>query len=134
MYKNFKKYLMRNINTKVNERLLFSSLKLINKTDPKKMINNRLNSTKLYEKINNLTLNFDIDKLYINNYAWEKYYDSEKRIINEQKKIKIRGNSNITCNQCGGKTYVKIMQTRSIDEPETLFYTCVKCGKRWKKH
>jgi DNA-directed RNA polymerase subunit M/transcription elongation factor TFIIS len=38
-----------------------------------------------------------------------------------------------TCNKCKSKqcTYYE-MQTRSADEPTTVFVTCLNCGKNWK--
>lgn len=37
------------------------------------------------------------------------------------------------CNACGGKkTKQYEQQTRSADEPMTLFITCLNCGKTWK--
>lgn len=38
-----------------------------------------------------------------------------------------------TCRKCKGKkcTYIS-MQTRSADEPSTIFVTCLDCGNRWK--
>ena len=38
-----------------------------------------------------------------------------------------------TCYKCKGKrcTHVSI-QTRSADEPSTIFVTCLDCGNRWK--
>ena len=38
------------------------------------------------------------------------------------------------CNRCGKRetTYYE-MQTRSADEPMTIFITCVNCGKKWKQ-
>jgi transcription elongation factor S-II len=37
------------------------------------------------------------------------------------------------CNKCGcKKTTQKEMQTRSADEPMTLFITCTECGNGWK--
>ena len=41
-----------------------------------------------------------------------------------------------TCKQCGHtKAYLKEMQTRSADEPATLFFKCEnkKCGYQWKE-
>ena len=39
-----------------------------------------------------------------------------------------------TCSKCKSKktSYVS-MQTRSADEPTTLFFACHDCGKRWKQ-
>lgn len=38
-----------------------------------------------------------------------------------------------TCKKCKSKrcTYYEL-QTRSADEPSTIFVTCLDCGKRWK--
>jgi transcription elongation factor S-II len=38
-----------------------------------------------------------------------------------------------TCRKCRSKkcTYYQ-MQTRSADEPMTIFVTCIDCGNRWK--
>jgi transcription elongation factor S-II len=38
-----------------------------------------------------------------------------------------------TCKKCKSKkcTYYE-MQTRSADEPATIFVTCLDCGKHWK--
>jgi DNA-directed RNA polymerase subunit M/transcription elongation factor TFIIS len=39
-----------------------------------------------------------------------------------------------TCGRCKGtKTTYYTMQTRSADEAETVFVTCLMCGKRWRK-
>ncbi|MBD3188866.1 hypothetical protein GF325_18705 [Candidatus Bathyarchaeota archaeon] len=34
-----------------------------------------------------------------------------------------------TCPRCGGKMILKSLQTRSADEGQTHFWTCVKCNK-----
>ena len=38
-----------------------------------------------------------------------------------------------TCRKCKGKqcTYYQL-QTRSADEPMTIFVSCIQCGNRWK--
>ena len=38
-----------------------------------------------------------------------------------------------TCRKCKSKrcTYYEL-QTRSADEPATIFVTCLDCGKNWK--
>ena len=38
-----------------------------------------------------------------------------------------------TCSKCKSKkcTYYE-MQTRSADEPATIFITCLDCGKNWR--
>ena len=40
----------------------------------------------------------------------------------------------VRCERCGCKrAYYKEMQTRSADEPMTLFYKCKGCGELWKE-
>lgn len=62
------------------------------------------------------------------------------RIENKMKRDKSRFTTNIeastdmfTCRKCRSKkcTYYE-MQTRSADEPATIFITCLDCGKNWK--
>lgn len=39
-----------------------------------------------------------------------------------------------TCVKCkGNKTTYYTMQTRSADEAETIFITCLQCNRRWRK-
>ena len=39
------------------------------------------------------------------------------------------------CPKCAHKkAYYRSEQTRAADEPETLFFTCVKCGKTWREY
>ena len=41
----------------------------------------------------------------------------------------------ITCPKCGNtKAYWWMQQTRSADEPPTLFYKCTKCGYTWREY
>ena len=40
-----------------------------------------------------------------------------------------------TCPKCNhNKAYHWSMQTRSSDEPETLFFKCVKCSHSWRQY
>ena len=40
----------------------------------------------------------------------------------------------LRCEQCGhNRAYYIQMQTRSADEPMTVFYKCAKCGRRSKE-
>lgn len=39
------------------------------------------------------------------------------------------------CPKCGhGKAYYWTLQTRGADEPETIFFKCVKCGNIWRQY
>jgi transcription elongation factor S-II len=61
----------------------------------------------------------------------------EKQQIREKKQLE--GNRNMAtdqflCTRCWKRecTYYE-MQTRSADEPMTIFITCVNCGKHWRQ-
>lgn len=47
--------------------------------------------------------------------------------------LRVEERTQILCGKCGHNeaTFLQ-MQTRSADEGSTLFYTCVKCGYKWK--
>jgi len=39
----------------------------------------------------------------------------------------------MACPKCSNKeAYAELRQVRAADEPETQFYTCTKCGHRWR--
>jgi len=84
---------------------------------------------------------FTLDELAQKN-SYELYPEfwkelSDRRIMREQKALE--GNRGMAtdifkCHGCGKRecTYYE-MQTRSADEPMTIFITCLNCGKRWKQ-
>ena len=84
---------------------------------------------------------FSLDELAQKN-CYELYPEfwkelSDRRIMREQKALE--GNRGMAtdifkCHGCGKRecTYYE-MQTRSADEPMTIFITCLNCGKRWKQ-
>lgn len=60
---------------------------------------------------------------------WE---DVIQRKREEDKGVKIVSNSAIHCYKCNEKNvYVINKQTRSADEPETIYYNCLSCYNKW---
>lgn len=62
---------------------------------------------------------------------------ADKQLIREQKILegnKSRATNEYKCRRCGKReaTYYE-MQTRSADEPMTIFIMCLNCGNRWRQ-
>ena len=62
---------------------------------------------------------------------------ADKQLIREQKLLegdKSRATDQYKCHRCGKRecSYYEL-QTRSADEPMTIFITCLNCGKRWRQ-
>ena len=77
----------------------------------------------------------------VNNQPWELYIDKWKDFVEEQNKTDkiiidktpIFTTTQFTCSKCKNnecKTYS--LQTRSADEPTTIFVNCIKCNNTWK--
>ena len=77
----------------------------------------------------------------VNNQPWELYLEHWKDIVDEQNKTDkiiidktpIFTTTQFTCSKCKNnecKTYS--LQTRSADEPTTIFVNCIKCNNTWK--
>lgn len=66
----------------------------------------------------------------------QKATEKETVIIDENSRtIETRGTTDTECPKCGhGKAYAEFKQTRSSDEPQTMFCECMKCGKRWREY
>jgi transcription elongation factor S-II len=70
----------------------------------------------------------------MNPSAWRKLIDAKiKRDANKYSNNTQASTDMFTCKKCRGKkcTYYEL-QTRSADEPATIFVTCLDCGKNWK--
>jgi transcription elongation factor S-II len=64
---------------------------------------------------------------------WKELLD-KKRMLDQNSDTTLVANTDMfTCSKCKSKNCnYYTMQTRSADEPETIFITCIDCGKHWK--
>jgi transcription elongation factor S-II len=70
----------------------------------------------------------------MNPEIWRKLIELKiKRDANKYNNTAQASTDMFTCKKCRGKrcTYYEL-QTRSADEPATIFVTCLDCGKNWK--
>jgi DNA-directed RNA polymerase subunit M/transcription elongation factor TFIIS len=66
---------------------------------------------------------------------WQELADEQmKRETSMLEGDKNGGSDMFTCKRCGkSKTRYWEMQTRSADEPMTIFVRCLNCGKEWRE-
>ena len=66
---------------------------------------------------------------------WEKIIQEKKKRDAVISEIDFgQATNQFTCARCkGNKTTYYTMQTRSADEAETIFITCLQCNRRWRK-
>ena len=58
----------------------------------------------------------------------------EKELDILEEKIDILPKTRVKCEKCGHNEAEWMMrQMRGSDEPETRFYTCTKCGYKWRE-
>lgn len=101
---------------------------------------------KFCEKCGNILV-VEGDKYYCK--KCNKKFEKEKEVLKEifekeRKKITVMGKrdiekdlpiTQIVCPNCGNKeAYWWTQQTRSADEPATLFYKCTKCNHTWRSY
>ena len=97
-----------------------------------------IKNKKLFERIKNQEIT---PKELVNMTSQDLFPENWKQLIDEKyKKNKILYETKkeamtdqFKCRKCGSReTCYYEMQTRSADEPMTIFITCIECGNRWK--
>lgn len=59
----------------------------------------------------------------------------EKRVDVVEEEVEVYPIIKIECSKCGNEeAYYWTVQTRSADEPETIFYKCTKCRHQWRQY
>ncbi|MEM5831700.1 MAG: transcription factor S [Candidatus Aenigmatarchaeota archaeon] len=59
----------------------------------------------------------------------------EAVVVTKKDKEKNLPKTNVVCPKCGNQeAYYYVQQTRSADEPPTIFYICTKCNYSWRSY
>lgn len=72
----------------------------------------------------------------INPERWQSLIEKKQKLdANKFTNNAVASTDMFTCGRCKSKKCTfYTAQTRSADEPETIFITCLDCGKNWKKN
>lgn len=106
----------------------------------------RLRSLYINLKHEEILKSIQNDELKVQTYAfmthqemipshWKELLDKKALMENSKFETDLVANTDMfTCGKCKSKkcSYYT-MQTRSADEPETIFISCLDCGKNWKR-
>jgi DNA-directed RNA polymerase subunit M len=58
----------------------------------------------------------------------------EVAVIDDKEKSNVLPKTKVKCPKCdNNEAYWILRQMRGSDEPESRFYTCTKCGHRWRE-
>ena len=64
-----------------------------------------------------------------------KQESEDVKVVKEEDNYVQYPKTNIECPECGhNEAYWYMQQTRGADEPQTKFYSCVKCGNKWRDY
>ena len=96
-------------------------------------------NTELFERFKNGEIQIQdlskMDQYELNPTRWKTQFDNQQM----REKRQLEGDRSMAtdmflCKRCGKRecTYYE-MQTRSADEPMTIFITCLACGKHWRQ-
>lgn len=71
----------------------------------------------------------------MNPELWKELLEQKSKIDASKFNTNLVSNTDMfTCGKCRSKNCrYYTMQTRSADEPETIFISCLDCGKNWKR-
>ena len=113
----------------------YRQYKLFSNLHPQSPVGNRRLLVRLKERELTMSDLARLDDMELFPENWKRLQDLQT--IREQKLLegKVAAATDMfKCNRCGKRetTYYE-MQTRSADEPMTIFITCVNCGKKWKQ-
>ena len=67
------------------------------------------------------------------NIVVNKQEKKDLTLIEDKDKANVLPKTKINCPKCSNnEAYWMMRQMRSSDEPESRFYTCTKCGHKWR--
>jgi DNA-directed RNA polymerase subunit M/transcription elongation factor TFIIS len=96
-------------------------------------------NTELFERFKNGEIQIQdlskMDRYELNPTRWKTQFDNQ--LMREKRQLegdRSMATDMFLCKRCGKRecTYYE-MQTRSADEPMTIFITCLACGKHWRQ-
>lgn len=113
----------------------YRQYKLFSNLHPQSPVGNKRLLTRLKERELTMADLARLDDMELYPENWKRLQDLQT--IREQKLLEGKmaaATDMFKCNRCGKRetTYYE-MQTRSADEPMTIFITCLNCGKKWKQ-